>query len=101
MPVGIADAYRWIDGDVIGMDGSIAGGNSTMRRLEVEDLNFVVLVNLGPDEGGIGRIRDEAVGMVLGSSKHQLTTGGELQRSSLVCGNQLIRQEKSAIFTDV
>src|SRR5688500_18876146 len=51
-PVGIADVNHWIDGDGIGMDDSIAGGNSTMRRLEAEDRNVVVLVNLGPDEGG-------------------------------------------------
>src|SRR5215203_3551746 len=76
---GIADAYPWIDGDVVGMGGSVAGGRSTMRRLE----------------SAASAMRRS------GWCLDRQATGGESQQSSLVCENQLIPQKKSAIFTDV
>jgi D-alanyl-D-alanine carboxypeptidase len=59
---------RTPNGPLVGMDGGSAGGNSTMQRLEGDDLTVVVLVNQDPDEGACDQVRDGAIKEALGAA---------------------------------
>ena len=52
------------NGELIGMDGGGAGGNSTMTRLPEADVTVVVLANVA-GTGGLDHIRDEAFAWAL------------------------------------
>jgi D-alanyl-D-alanine carboxypeptidase len=52
------------NGELIGMDGGGAGGNSIMMRLPEADVTVVALAN-APGEGGLDRLRDEAFAWAL------------------------------------
>jgi hypothetical protein len=52
------------NGELIGMDGGGAGGNSTTMRLPGADVTVVALAN-APGEEGLNRLRDEAFAWAL------------------------------------
>jgi D-alanyl-D-alanine carboxypeptidase len=61
-------AGRSPHGEVTGLIGSGGGFTASMYRLPADDLTVVVMLNKAPDEGEIEAIRDEAIGVVLGSA---------------------------------
>jgi D-alanyl-D-alanine carboxypeptidase len=56
------------NGKLVGMDGTGPGANSTMMRLEDDDLTVVMIDNVAPDEGATEILRDEVVRLVLASA---------------------------------
>jgi D-alanyl-D-alanine carboxypeptidase len=56
------------NGDLVGMDGSGPGANSSMMRLPRAALTVLVIDNMAPDEGGTDLVRDAAFKTVLGSA---------------------------------
>lgn len=52
-------------GELVGMDGTGPGANSSLMRLPDADLTVVVLDNLAPDEGATDMLRDEVIRLVL------------------------------------
>ena len=56
------------NGELIGMDGGGAGGNSTMTRLPGADVTVVALANAA-GTGGLDHLRDEAFAWALASSR--------------------------------
>jgi D-alanyl-D-alanine carboxypeptidase len=56
------------NGELVGMDGTGPGLNSSMMRLPAADLTVLLIVNLAPDEGATELLRDEAIRLVLAAS---------------------------------
>ena len=56
------------NGELVGMDGTGPGANSSMMRLPEPDLTVVLIGNMAPDEGATELLRDEVVRLVLGSA---------------------------------
>jgi D-alanyl-D-alanine carboxypeptidase len=55
------------NGVLVGMDGTGPGANSSMMRLEADDLTVLMIDNVAPDQGTTEIRRDEVVGLVLDS----------------------------------
>ena len=55
-------------GDLVGMDGTGPGANSSMMRLESADLTVFILTNLAGDDGGTDLLRDEIFRLVIEST---------------------------------